>query len=216
MKRRDFSAAAVAAMTGPMLTASVWAQARKPESDWDYYTLGNVAPVEAPAGSIEVVDFFWYNCPHCDDFEPTLQAWINRLPKDVVLRRVPVGFRDEFVPQQRLFYTLRAMGLLDTLHAKVFTAIHDDDEDLSRGAGIIAWAGKQQGVDKARFAELFNSPAMHAAAREATRLQDAYSVEGVPALGVAGRFYTDGSIATSMRRALQITDYLIAEVRAGR
>jgi len=216
MKRRDFSAAAVvAAISGPALVAPARAQAHKPESGADYFTLSSPAAVEAPVGSIEVVEFFWYNCPHCNAFEPALQAWVERLPKDVVVRRVPVGFRDEFVPQQRMFYTLRAMGLLDKLHAKVFAAIHADDVDLSRGPGIIAWVA-QQGVDKARFTELFTSPAIHAAARQATGLQDAYHVEGVPALGVAGRFYTDGSIATSMRRAIQIVDYLVAEVRAGR
>ncbi len=216
MKRRAFSAAAVATVvTGQTLLSPARAQARKPESGFDYQTLRKAAAVEAPAGSIEVVDFFWYGCPHCHAFEPTLEAWIARLPKDIVVRRVPVGFRDAFVPQQRLFYTLSAMGIVDKLHAKVFSAIHNEKLDLSRGAAITEWVG-QQGVDKTRFAELFASPQMHAAAGRATQLQDAYSVEGVPALGVAGRFYTDGAMASSMQRALQIVDYLVAEVRAGR
>ena len=216
MKRRIFSAAAMGAMVlGTGLPPTALAQVRKPESGWDYLTLPKPVAVIAPAGSIEVVDFFWYNCPHCNTFEPALQAWIQRLPKDVAVRRVPVGFRDEFVPQQRLFYTLGAMGLLNQLHAKVFAAIHKEQVDLARGASITEWVG-QQGVDKSRFAELYSSRAVQDAVSAATLLQDAYGVEGVPALGVAGRFYTDGSIATSMQRALQIVDFLIAEVRSGR
>lgn len=216
MKRRLFSAAAVGAMVaGAALPAGAQTPARKPESGWDYLTLAKQVAVIAPAGSIEVVDFFWYNCPHCNAFEPALQAWMQRLPKDVAVRRVPVGFRDEFVPQQRLFYTLSAMGLVNQLHGKVFAAIHNERVDLARGASILEWVG-QQGVDKARFAELYNSRAIQDAVSQATQLQDAYGVEGVPALGVAGRFYTDGTIATNMPRALQIVDFLIAEVRSGR
>jgi len=216
MKRRIFSSAAVAALAcGPGLAPLARAQARQPESGWDYLTLKQTVAVEAPAGSIEVIEFFWYNCRFCNAFEPVLDAWSLRVPKDVVLRRVPVGFRDEFVPQQRLFYTLRAMGELDRLHAKVFAAIHTERIDLSRGPAIVEWVA-QQGVDKARFSALYTSPQIQSAVGSATRLQDAYKVEGVPALGVAGRFYTDGSIATNMQRALQVVDYLLAEVRSGR
>ena len=216
MKRRVFSAAALgAAALGSAVGTSVLAQARTPESGWDYMTLAKPVAVTAPAGAIEVVEFFWYRCRFCNAFEPVLEAWSQRLPKDVRLRRVPVGFRDEFVPQQRLFYALNAMGLLDKLHGKVFAAIHTDRIDLSRGSEIVEWVG-QQGVDKARFAEVYASPAIQTATNQATQLQDAYGVEGVPAMGVAGRFYTDGSIATTMERALQVVDFLLAEVRSGR
>ncbi len=178
MKRRIFSSAALSAMVAGT-GMPVWAQtpARKPESGWDYLTLARPVAVIAPAGSIEVVDFFWYNCPYCNAFEPALQAWMQRLPKDVAVRRVPVGFRDEFVPQQRLYYTLVAMGLLNQLHAKVFAAIHTERVDLSRGASILEWVG-QQGVDKARFSALYNSRAIQDSVSEATELQDAYRVEG--------------------------------------
>jgi len=216
MKRRDFSAAAAVALAlgagyGPVAQA----QGRKPESGWDYLALRKPVPVEAPAGKIEVVEFFWYSCRFCNAFEPMLEGWSKRLPGDVVVRRVPVGFRDEFVPQQRLFYTLRAMGQLERLHARVFAAIHSERLDLARGQAIVDWVG-QNGVDKARFAERFASPEIQELVGKATQLQDAYGVEGVPALGVAGRFYTDGSIATTMERALQVVDFLLAEVRSGR
>ncbi len=216
MNRRDFSVAAASAFTlGQAMLPSAYAQAAKPEAGADYMVLDKKVPVEAPAGKIEVVEFFWYNCPHCNAFEPALDAWVGRLPKDVVVRRVPVGFRDEFVPQQRLFYTLEAMGLVDKLHARVFAAIHAEKQDLSRGEGIANWVAKQ-GVDKTKFMEQFNSFSIATKASRATQLQNAYKVEGVPAMGVAGRFYTDGTLAKSMPRALQVVDYLVAEARAGR
>jgi len=161
------------------------------------------------------VEFFWYSCPHCNAFEPTLEAWVKKLPKDVAFRRVPVAFNDSFAPQQRLYYALEAMGLVDKLHAKVFAAIHAEKLNLSKGEQIVDWIGKQ-GVDKAKFQEQYNSFSVVTKVSRATQLQNAYKVEGVPALGVAGRFYTDGSIARSMERALQVVESLVADVRAGR
>ena len=217
MKRREFTqlttGAAVASAT--LLGASVHAQASKPKAGTDYQTLDPRAPVEAGAGKIEVVEFFWYNCPHCNAFEPTLQAWISKLPKDVVLRRVPVAFQDSFAPQQRLYFTLEAMGLVEKLHAKVFAAIHVEKKNLASGEAILEWV-VQQGVDKTKFVQQYNSFTVVTKVTKATQLQNAYKVEGVPALGVAGRYYTDGSMAGTMQRALQVVDALVADVRAGR
>ncbi len=216
MKRRDFSVSALTAMVaGPLAWSSAGAQTRAPEAGREYLKLAREVPVEAPKGKIEVVEFFWYNCRFCNAFEPSLEAWSKSLPPDVVLRRVPVGFRDNFVPQQRLFYALQSMGLLDQMHAKVFAAIHDGGQDLSRGEAIAAWVA-QQGVDRAKFMSAYGSPEVGEQVRRATALQDAYVVAGVPALGVAGRFYTDGAMSGSMARVLQIVDYLLADIRAGR
>ncbi|MFD0668073.1 thiol:disulfide interchange protein DsbA/DsbL [Ramlibacter sp. MAHUQ-53] len=209
MQRRDFSAGLLAA--GALsLAPAAFAQ----KAGTDYRVLSQSAPVEAPAGKIEVVEFFWYSCPHCNAFEPQLEAWSKKLPADVVLRRVPVAFRDDFVPQQRLFYTLEAMNRLD-LHGKVFDAIHKERQPLNRDDTILAWAQKS-GLDRAKFQELYASFSVQTKARRASQLQDAYRVEGVPALGVAGRFYVDGESAGNMGRALQIVDALVAQVRQGR
>ena len=88
------------------------------------------APVAA-AGKIEVVEFFWYECAHCNAFEPALDAWAKKLPANVVLRRVPVWFQETpFAAQQRLFYTLEALGLVPTLQRKVFAAIHTSEDRI--------------------------------------------------------------------------------------
>ena len=217
MKRRDFSTGLgllAATTAGIWLPATAVLAQGKPAAGADFLALDKPAPVEN-AGKIEVVEFFWYKCPHCNAFEPALESWIKKLPKDVVLRRVPVGFRDDFVPLQRLYYSIEAMGQLDKVHAKVFTAIHAEKLNLDKGEQIADWVAKQ-GVDRAKFMEQYNSFTVSTKVTKATQLQNQYRVEGVPALGVAGRFYTDGTLSKNMDRALQVADYLIGEVRAGR
>lgn len=217
MKRREFAqlgtGAALASTT--LWGATAQAQAAKPKAGTDYLVVDPRAPVEAGAGKIEVVEFFWYSCPHCNAFEPTLQAWIPKLPKDVSFRRVPVAFQDSFAPQQRLYFTLEAMGLVEKLHGKVFAAIHQEKKNLSTGEAILEWIG-QQGVDKAKFVEQYNSFTVVTKVTKSVQLQNAYKVEGVPALGIAGRYYTDGSLAGNMPRALQVVESLVADIRAGR
>ena len=216
MKRRDFSRAATgAALLSSLAPVAGWAQSARPVAGTDYQVLDARAPVDAPAGKIEVVEFFWYSCPHCNAFEPALEAWVKKLPKDVVFRRAPVAFREDFVPQQRLYYALEAMGLVDRLHAKVFTAIHGEKLNLAKADAIIEWVARQ-GVDRAKFVEQFNSFTTATKSSRAAKLQNEYRVEGVPALGIAGRFYTDGSLARSMERALLVVESLMADVRAGR
>jgi thiol:disulfide interchange protein DsbA len=214
MNRREFSqgAACLAGAAALGLPGLALAQARRPEDGKDFKTLDKAVAVEAAAGKIEVIEFFWYSCPHCNAFEPQLVSWIKRQPADVVIRRVPVAFRDDFVPQQRLYYTLEAMGKVEELHAKVFHAIHRERQPTNREDTILAFAEKN-GLDKAKFQELYNSFTVSSKARRAVQLQNAYGVEGVPSLGVAGRYYTDGTLAGTMDRALQVTDYLIAEAR---
>jgi thiol:disulfide interchange protein DsbA len=217
MKRRDFSllapGAALAAST--LWSPAAQAQVAKFEAGEDYVLLETRAPVEAQVGKIEVVEFFWYACPHCNVFEPTLAAWVKKLPKDVAFRRVPVAFREDFVPLQRLYYALEALGLVEQLHAKVFAAIHVEKLDLAKNPAILDWVAKQ-GVDKTKFIEQFNSFSIASKASKAAQLQNSYKVEGVPALGVAGRAYTDGSLARGMERALRVVDSLVAGIRAGK
>ena len=216
MNRREFSVATAAVLGSAALgfPGLALAQARAPQEGRDFRALEKRVPTEVPAGKIEVIEFFWYSCPHCNAFEPKLVAWIKRQPADVYVRRVPVGFRDDFVPQQRLYYTLEALGRLEDLHPKVFDAIHRQKKPLNVEASIVAFA-EENGIDRAKFLELYNSFSVSAKARRATQLQDAYKIAGVPSIGIAGRYYTDGDMAGNgnMDRALAVTDYLVAEVR---
>lgn len=215
MDRRQFSRAAGAVIAGAGLAwgAAAQAQAKKPERGVHYLELGTPAPTEAPAGKVEVLEFFWYNCPHCNAFEPELAAWLKRMPKNVAFRRVPVAFNASFVPQQRLYFSLEALGLIDKLHAKVFDAIHNQKVKLDEGQAIASWV-VQNGVDQAKFLAAYNSFSVETKTKKSVQLQEAYKVEGVPALGIDGRFYTDAGLAGGMTRALLIVEMLAAEKKA--
>lgn len=218
MKRRDFSLAAISAATVAGLPLFAQAQgpaAAKPVEGKDYLSLDKRVPTDVGAGKIEVIEFFWYSCPHCHAFEPQFAAWVKAAPKDVVVQRVPVRFRDDFEAQQRAYYVFESLNLVDAMHGKLFHAIHTERQQLNNAQALAAWANKN-GLPEKKFMDTFNSFGVATKARRATQLQDAFKVQGVPALGIAGRFYTDGGLAQSMDRALQVADYLIGEVRRGR
>ena len=217
MKRRQFTSLGTTTLAGAMLghlPASL-AQPAAFKAGTDYLVLSKALPTEATKGKIEVLEFFWYNCPHCNAFEPVLSAWGKKLPKDVELRRVPVRFRETFEGQQRAYYVLEALGKVEELQSKLFAAIHVEKQTLEKQDALVAWAEKN-GIPAAKFNELFNSFSVVSKARRAAQLQEQFKVEGVPALGIGGRFYVDGSLAGSMERALQITDFLLSEIRKGR
>lgn len=225
MKRREFSlatlgtAAAVGAV-GTLGTVGLMgpALAQGPAKfvvGKDYIKLGRAVPTETEAGKIEVIEFFWYSCGHCNSFEPAFAQWVKNAPKDVVVRRMPVAFREDFAPQQRLYFSLEAMGLLDKLHVKVFQAIHGERLALNTDASILTWIEKQ-GVDKTKFADTAKSFGVASKLKRAVQLQNDFKIEGVPSLGVAGKYYIDGTSAGNMDRALQVTDSLLALVRQGR
>jgi thiol:disulfide interchange protein DsbA len=217
MQRREiltkagFSAVAAATVSPSQL----WAQAARPQLGTDFLKLDAAVPVEAGAGKVEVVEFFSYMCPHCSAFEPAFSAWAKKVPKNVVVHRVPVHFLPNFEVLQRMYYAIEAMNMVETLHAKVFAAVHVEHRSFGSADIAADWVASQ-GVDRAKFLAQFNSFAVATRATRAKQLTTAYAVDGVPALGVAGRYYTDGALAKSMDRALQVVDFLINEVRSGR
>jgi protein dithiol oxidoreductase (disulfide-forming) len=218
MKRREFSLSAASAVAASALALSVatpaLAQARQFKEGKDYKRLDKPVTPDAPAGKVDVIEFFWYSCPHCNVFEPTFDAWAKAAPKDLSIRRVPVAFNASFVPQQKLYYALEGMGKLDAVHTKVFRAIHVEKQKLAKDEEIFAWVA-QQGVDAAKFKEIYTSFGVSNQIRRASQLQDAYGVEGVPSMGVAGKFYTDGTMAGNMQNVLQVVEHLAAQARKG-
>ena len=217
MKRREFSWATLGAAASAIgFNNAAWAQGpAKFLPGKDYIKLDRTIPTAPEAGKIEVIEFFWYSCSHCNAFEPTFAQWAKNAPKDVVVNRIPVAFREDFAPQQRLFFTLEAMGLLEKIHIKVFQAIHVERLALNTDASILAWVEKQ-GVDKNKFADIAKSFGVASKLKRAVQLQNDFKIEGVPSLGVAGRFYVDGTLAGNMERALQVTESLLSQVRQGR
>jgi thiol:disulfide interchange protein DsbA len=214
MQRRQFSTS----LLGASAAALGWHGAAQsqggPVEGTHYVRLSQPVPT-GPAGKIEVIEFFWYGCPHCNAFEPALEAWVKQLPADVAFHRVPVAFSSEpFVAHQRIYFALESLGLVGAMHRKVFYAIHNDRARLDKPADISAFMARN-GVDAAKFMEAFDSFAVQAKAKQATQQAAAYKIDGVPAIGVQGRFYTSGSLAGTNDKALAVTDFLVQRLRKG-
>ena len=211
MNRRDFTTLSLATTCVGLLPAFGHAQGGPVEGK-DYVKLSQRQPTQDPK-KLEVVEFFWYGCPHCHAFEPMLEAWVKKLPPDITFRRLPVAFREvPFVLHQKLYFAIEAMGLVDTLHRKVFTAMHVERNPMNTPEAIGDFVAKN-GVDKAKFLDVMNSFSVQTKARQAAALSAGYKIDGTPAIGINGSYYTSGSLAGSNDRALAITDYLIAQIR---
>ncbi len=220
VKRRDFIARSGAGLC--LAGMADLALAQDFVEGKHYRVLAQRLPPTVPAGKIEVVEFFWYGCPHCHAFEPVLSPWVKKLPADVVFRRVHVGFRPAFKPQQQLAAALDNLGLIDQLQAKVFNAIHAQNIRLDRPEQIIDFVASQ-GVDKAKFTEMYTSFGVQTKVRQGEQLASGYKVDGVPAIGIHGRFYTSPSLAGGEDRpeseghvaVLALVDQLVQRVRKG-
>jgi thiol:disulfide interchange protein DsbA len=220
LTRRDFSHRLLGAgLAGALATPAIAAQSA-PVEGVHYVRLAEPAPAGVP-GKIEVIEFFWYECPHCNAFEPALDAWAKRQPEDVAFRRVPVWFREEpFSAQQRLFYALEALGALPTLHRKVFFAIHVEHTRLRTPEDLAAFA-LRNGIDPLKFMAAYNAFGVQSKSLQARQTAAAYKIDAVPAMGVQGRYYTYGTLANagaaagSNERMLDVVDALVAKVRQG-
>lgn len=187
------------------------AQSLKVEEGFDYRVLPVAQSVESK-GKVEVIEFFWYGCPHCYDFEPELSAWVKRQPKDVVFRRVPVAFRDDFMPHSQLFYALEALGKGDGMNEKVMHAMHKENKRLMTENEIADWA-VSQGIDRNTFLATYRSFAVISKARTARQLTDAYRIDGVPTIVMQGRYVTSPSIAGTKAKTISVMDYLEQKIR---
>ncbi|MBT9489041.1 MAG: thiol:disulfide interchange protein DsbA/DsbL [Rubrivivax sp.] len=215
MKRRDFSKQLAGGGLALALGGTVQAQGG-PVEGTHYVKLAQPAPVTLPSPDkkVEVVEFFWYECPHCNAFEPSLEAWIKKLQPDVSFRRVPVGFTARHQVGQKAYYALEEMGLLETMHKRVFAAIHVQGQRLLTEKAYIDFMAAN-GVDADKFAAAFRGFSVNTKSSRARQLSDAYKIDGVPAIGVQGRFYTSGSLAGAPDRVLAVADVLIQRARSG-
>ena len=193
---------------------AVSAQAQQPLKLNSDYVLINPQPV-ATGNRVEVIEFFWYGCPHCNNLQPPLEAWLKRKPADVELRRIPAVFRESWVNHARIFYTLEALGELPRLHQAVYRAIHAENEPLTSAAATAAWA-LRNGIEPARWAAAYGSPEVDKKLRFSVDATRAYDVPGTPSLVVDGRWLTSSGMAESMPAVITTLDGLIAMAREQR
>ena len=179
----------------------------------DYSELKPGQPVDAQ-GKIEVLEFFWYGCPHCYTLEPLLEKWIARLPADVQFRRVPAVLNEGWAREAAVFYCFEALGVLDRLHRPFFDAIHRERLSTRDPVTLARWLEKN-GVDAKRYDEAFKSFGVQSKVRRATQLSAAYRIDGTPALAVHGRYTVSAEQGRTQAGMLAIADNLIAVARKG-
>jgi len=210
---------ALAALSLSLVAVGVQAAPDNPQNGVDYRTLEKAQQTDS-GNKVEVTEFFWYSCPHCNSLEPTLVDWVKKQGDKIAFKRVPVAFRDSMVPQQKLYYTLEAMGKLDELHGKVFDAIHKQRQPTDTDAAITDFAVKN-GIDKQKFLDVYNSFGVQSKARRASQLQQSYQIDGVPLLAVDGRYLTSPAIVGQSLgnrpepvlygATMQVMDWLVAK-----
>lgn len=209
----------LAAVSLSLIAVASNATPANPQNGVDYRTLAS--PQQTDSGNkVEVTEFFWYSCPHCYAFDPSLMDWVKKQGDKIVFKRVPVAFRESFLPQQKLYYALEAMGKTEELNKKVFNAIHVERQSLDTDAAIIDFVAKQ-GIDKQKFTEVYNSFGIQSKARRASQLQAAYEIDGVPTIAIDGRYITAPSIVGAgmgqkpepvlHAATLQVMDALVAK-----
>jgi thiol:disulfide interchange protein DsbA len=210
MNRRRFNlslAGAAACLPLPALAQGAPVEGR------DYARLAQ--PVAMPAtGKVEVVEFFGYWCPHCNSFEPSIEAWAKKLPADVSFRRAPVAFSAPQEPYAKIYFALEAMGQLEAMHRKVFAAVHVQHQRLEKDSEIVALM-TANGIDGAKFMDTYKGFTVASKFKQARQLAEAYRIDGVPTLGIHGRYFTSPSLAGGPEQALRVADHLIQRARKG-
>ncbi len=184
------------------------------EEGTDYKRVSSPVPVET-GKQIEVVEFFWYGCPHCNQLEPALDAWVKKLPADVKFRAVPAILNPNWLPAAKLHYALADLGALDRLRGKVFDAYHKDKLNLDDEAVLMAWV-KKQGLNEARFRTAYRSFSVQARAMRGAQTARTAGISGVPVLMVNGKYLSSISMTYTEERLFEVLDQLIQRTRAER
>jgi len=212
MKRREFSTQLAGAGLGLVLAGKAHAQG-VPEEGKHYVRLQTAGPVTLPTPDkkVEVIEFFWYGCSHCFTFEPLVGGWAKTLAPDVYFRQLPFAFIGP-VEHQKLFYALEELGQREALQRRIFNAIHVDRQRINSEAEITNFVAAN-GVDRAKFAEAWKSFGVNTKLNRGKQLSNAYKIDGVPAIGIQGRYYTSATLAGTHERALAVTNYLIDRAR---
>ncbi len=174
-----------------------------------YVELTPPQPTES-SGKIEVIEFFWYGCPHCYAFEPVLEPWVKKLPSNIVFKRVPAIFNEQWGVAARVFYTLEAIGEEDRLHRSLFDAIHKDNLRITSDSAMLAWLATQK-VDVEKYKAAYRSFTVETRLKRALQMTQAYRIDGVPSLAVQGRWVLSASRIHDRQDMLRAADSVIAE-----
>ena len=201
-----------AVLAGASLFGAATAHAATYEAGKHYTELSTPVPVAKP-GKIEVVEMFWYGCPHCYHFEPVLNAWAKKLPADVNFVHVPAMFGKLWQTHGQLYLTLESMGVESQVRADVFKAVQEEGNRLTTPEEMADFLVKK-GIDKDKFLSTYNSFAIKGQLEKARKIGMAYQVTGVPAMIVNGKYRFDIGSAGSPEDVVKLADFLIEKERA--
>lgn len=177
-----------------------------------YQAIRKPLPTSHPS-KIEVMEMFWYGCPHCYHFEPLLEKWIEEKPNNVAFVRTPAVFRDSWLLHAQAFYTAKALGVLDKSHRALFDAIHSERRQLNTKEALAEFFATL-GVPKEDFLQTFDSFAVKGRLQHAVVITRTSGITGVPAMIVNGKYRTDASMAGNFKRMLKVVDYLVTKESA--
>jgi protein dithiol oxidoreductase (disulfide-forming) len=160
------------------------------------YTL--VEPAMPPldtntGGKVEVIEFFYYGCPHCYNLQPALKAWLKNAPKDIAFTRMPTVFRESWVPLTRTYYALETIGVLEKVHDDVFDTVQKNSVNLGDRKLLLDWAARR-GIDARKLAEAYDSFAVQTKTQRSLQMTRAYGITGTPSIVVGGRYVTGPSM----------------------
>ena len=176
-----------------------------------YAVLSSPVPVAQPE-KIEVVELFWYGCPHCYQLEATINPWSAALPEDVNFVRVPAMFGGIWNLHGQLFYTLENLKVDEAVHSSIFNALHNQGRKLSSMNEITQFVATQ-GVDKDIFVKTWNSFSVKSQMEKAKKLAMAYQISGVPAVVINGKYRFDIGMAGGLQQTVDVADVLIEKER---
>ncbi len=192
----------------------VAAQAAEFQAGKEYVELSSPVLVADPS-KIEVVELFWYGCPHCYQFEPVIKPWAEQLPDDVQFKRIPAMFGGIWNAHGQLFIALESMGVEPKVHDAVFAAYHQERKKLATPEEMADFLAGQ-GIDKQAFLKAYNSFGVRGRVEQAKKLGMAYQITGVPVMIVNGKYRFDLGSSGGPERTLQVADFLIEKERAAR
>ena len=179
-----------------------------------YEILSPAQPTQNP-DKIEVIEFFWYGCPHCYAFEPLLEKWSKTLPKNVEFIRQPAAFNELWTKHAKAYYTAAALGIVDKVHSDLFDAIQNKKESLDTEESLAKFFAAH-GVNEAQFKEAYNSFGVDSQMREAPLLGAKYGITGVPAIIINGKYKTNGTLAGSHEKMIEVMNMLIKQESAAK
>ncbi len=174
-----------------------------------YETLSPAQPTQN-LDKIEVIEFFWYGCPHCYSLEPTMEKWLKTKPANVEFIRQPAIFSSLWGKHAKAYFVAEALNVVDKVHADFFDAIQNKKQKLTTEDQLAAFF-VAHGVDETKFRETFNSFLIDAKLRQAKAMAPRYGITGVPAIIINGKYKTNGPLAKSHENMIKVMDQLIQQ-----